>query len=299
MYHRFSLAEETLKTSRQTFIKHLEYLTKHYKIISLADFADCLKNKKPLPPNAAVVTIDDGYEDAYRIAFPVLKKFNVPATLFTVTDFLDKKCWIWTDKARFILLNTKAATVDFEIDNKKISAEFNGKNSRLNAAGKINNLLKKIPDAEKNVQIKIFAEKMKVEIPANPPAEFAPIDWEQAREMDKSFVKIESHTTTHPILTKTDDDQLEFELAASRRKLEEILQRKMRIFCYPNGDCGERERKAVEAAGYECAVSTELRLCAANENIFALPRVDTDAEMRRFVQSTSGFDELKRRNILK
>jgi peptidoglycan/xylan/chitin deacetylase (PgdA/CDA1 family) len=32
------------------------------------------------------------YRDAYEIAFPVLKKFNAPATFFVITDFVDRKC---------------------------------------------------------------------------------------------------------------------------------------------------------------------------------------------------------------
>lgn len=294
MYHRFSHSDqEILKTSQRTFTSHLEYLTKNYKIISLADFAGSLKNGEPIPANAAVITIDDGYDDAYQFAYPVLKKFNIPATLFVVTDFVDGKCWIWTDKMRCVLLETEHTAIEFEINGKKIIAKLGDKSSRIGAAGKINTELKKMPDAEKDLQINALAEKMNVEIPELPTAEFAPINWAQAREMDESVLQIESHTVTHPILPETDSAQLKFELEFSKQKLENVLQKKAKIFCYPNGNNSEREQKAVEAAGYDCAVSTELRLCGKDENLFALPRLDTESEMRRFVQATSGFDELK------
>lgn len=293
MYHRFSRDEEPLKTSQAALTAQLEYLTENYKIISLADYADSLKNNKPIPANAAVITIDDGYNDAYKFAYPILKKFSVPATLFVVTDFVDGKCWIWTDKMRYVLLETNFDEINVEINGKRISAKFSGKESRISAAGKINTELKKLPDEEKNSQINILAEKMSVEIPVLPTAEFAAISWEEAREMDAGVLQIESHTVTHPILPETGAEQLKFELETSKQKLENILQRKAKIFCYPNGNNGEREQQAVEAAGYVCAVSTELRLCGKNENLFALPRLDTESEMRRFVQAVSGFDELK------
>ena len=98
------------------------------------------------------------------------------------------------------------------------------KNSRLNSATKINSELKKLSNAERDGKIDELAKIVEVELPNLPPKDFAPMTWDEAREMDKSGVAIESHTVTHPILTNINETELTFELAASRQVLQEKLQ---------------------------------------------------------------------------
>ncbi len=293
MYHRFSQNEELNATSRQTLINHLKYLTKFYKVISLSELNTKLKNGEPIPENSAVITIDDGYRDTFEIALPIFCEFNVSATLFVVTDFLDQKDWIWTDKARFILFNTKSENVRFEIGEKIIETNFNDKKSRFETASKINSQLKKLSNAEKDLKLNELAKLLKIDLPDLPTKDYEPLTWQEACELDKNGVAIESHTVSHPILPNISDADLAFELNESRKILQEKLQRDVKIFCYPNGSFGLRESKAVENANYDCAVTTEIRLCQNNDNLFTLPRIDAEPEMNRFIQSTSGFDNLK------
>lgn len=293
MYHRFSRDDNFNATSVETLTKHLEYLTKYYQIIPLSDLSEKIKNNEPVAPNSAVITIDDGYDDAFEIAYPLFKKFNAPATLFVVTDFLDGKIWIWTDKARYLLFNTKLTEFTFEIGAKTFEIKLTDKNSRLNFATKINSELKKLSNAERDEKINELTEIAQVELSELPPKEFSPISWDQAREMDKNGVAIESHTVTHPILTNISEADLSFELTKSREVLQEKLNREVKIFCYPNGNVASRESQAVSQANYDCAVTTEIRLSTATDNLFLLPRIDAEPDMTRFIQATSGFDNLK------
>src|SRR5262249_33776780 len=74
-----------------------------YEVVPLSVIVNCLAKGTPLPSQAAAITVDDGYCDFYEVAFPVLQKFNAPATVFVVADFLDGKQWIWTDRLRYLL----------------------------------------------------------------------------------------------------------------------------------------------------------------------------------------------------
>ena len=296
MYHRFSRAEHYSHTSQKVFETHLAYLTKYYQIIALQQLADNLRNGEKIPAKTAVITIDDGYADAYDIAFPVLRKFNVPATVFVATDFLDRKCWLWTDKMRFLTTQTKLSEIKLTLENTQQTFILSGKTSRSAAATKLNSWLKTLPAARNELEIEMLAEEFGVKLPELPPAEFNAITWENAREMDKNGVAIESHTVTHPILPNVELLwQLENELKVSKGRLEFELGREANSFCYPNGNYDQRVRDCVEAAGYTCAVTTESGFNVGNEDIFLLKRIAAENNFAHFVQSTSGFELIKNR----
>jgi peptidoglycan/xylan/chitin deacetylase (PgdA/CDA1 family) len=69
----------------------MEYLKKHgYTVISLDELVKSTRAKKPLKRNSVVITFDDGYQDNFQYAYPVLKKFGYPATVFIISDFVGR-----------------------------------------------------------------------------------------------------------------------------------------------------------------------------------------------------------------
>ena len=96
MYH--NIAEEYPKGSEganitpKLFEEHMQgILNKGYTPIFVADYYDSVQNGTPLPQNPIIVTFDDGYLSNYEIAFPILKRLNIPATIFIVTSTVGAK----------------------------------------------------------------------------------------------------------------------------------------------------------------------------------------------------------------
>lgn len=294
-YHRFSDVGGSETTPARTFSEQLDYLTTRYRIVPLHMLAEYLTAGEELPPGVAAITIDDGYRDSFEIAFPILRKYKVPATLFVVTDFVDRRDWLWPDKLRFLALRTSARKLTVAVYNRRFELELDGRCSRLEAAGQINAALKLLSDDAKEDAIVRIASQLGVELPVTPPVEYAAISWDQAREMESEGVTVGSHTVTHPILTSVSDDRLNRELSASRSCLDSMMRRKADLFCYPNGGYDERVSRAVKAAGYECAVTIEAGLNGLNSDLLRLRRVHTENNQARFIQKTSGFDQLKER----
>jgi peptidoglycan/xylan/chitin deacetylase (PgdA/CDA1 family) len=88
-YHRFGPGNSKMVISPANFAAQLEWLARNdYKVIRLGDLAGFLSGERPLPRRAVVITIDDGYESVHRHAFPLLRKYGFPATLFVYTDFV-------------------------------------------------------------------------------------------------------------------------------------------------------------------------------------------------------------------
>lgn len=97
-YHNFTKDNDVSSyiINTMTFEKQMDYLsTHHYSVISLSELLDGLRNGQ-LPPKPIVITIDDGYKSTYTLAYPVLKKYNFPATLFLYTDFIEKNSYSLT-----------------------------------------------------------------------------------------------------------------------------------------------------------------------------------------------------------
>lgn len=88
-YHRFGSPASKMVVTPANFEAQLEWLqVHHYQVLRLADLAAFLEGRQALPRRSVLITIDDGYESAWRVAFPALKKRGLPATLFVPTDFV-------------------------------------------------------------------------------------------------------------------------------------------------------------------------------------------------------------------
>lgn len=98
MYHYISVPPEgsdeyriDLSVSPENFRAQMEYLAANgYTTVDLYDVTLAIVNQRQLPPKPVVITVDDGYRDFYDNAFPVLRELGLKATLFVITDYVDR-----------------------------------------------------------------------------------------------------------------------------------------------------------------------------------------------------------------
>lgn len=92
MYHRFGYNESGLFVTPENFARQMTYLkNKGYEVISLDELVEGIKNNRKFKHKTVAITIDDGYKDNYIHAYPVLKKYDFPATIFIIVNFMGKK----------------------------------------------------------------------------------------------------------------------------------------------------------------------------------------------------------------
>jgi peptidoglycan/xylan/chitin deacetylase (PgdA/CDA1 family) len=97
MYHYISIPPEDadeyrldLSVTPDNFRTQLTYLAENgYNTIDFYDLSLAIVNKRELPPNPIIITMDDGYRDNYENAYPILQAFGMKATIFIVTEFID------------------------------------------------------------------------------------------------------------------------------------------------------------------------------------------------------------------
>jgi peptidoglycan/xylan/chitin deacetylase (PgdA/CDA1 family) len=74
----------------EVFDQQLKYLRDNgYQSVSFDDLADCLETGMPLPPRPVILSFDDGWENQFTYAFPLLQKYQFTATFYVVTNYLD------------------------------------------------------------------------------------------------------------------------------------------------------------------------------------------------------------------
>src|SRR3990170_2672732 len=85
------------------FILQIQYIKHRMTPISLGELTQRIAAGRKLPPKAIALTFDDGYEDNYTNAYPVLKQYGVPATIFLITGFVGSSIQLWWDRLWDIL----------------------------------------------------------------------------------------------------------------------------------------------------------------------------------------------------
>jgi len=94
MYHRIGESEDgndQLFVSKDSFKRQMAYLNwRGYNVISMDELVSGIRNNRKFGRNTVVITIDDGYEDNFTNAYPVLKEHDFPAIIFVITNNINK-----------------------------------------------------------------------------------------------------------------------------------------------------------------------------------------------------------------
>lgn len=99
------------------------------------------------------------------------------------------------------------------------------------------------------------------------------MSWDDARALEQSGHRCESHTVTHVRLAEVGPDACRDELARSRSIIEDALGHTVHHLAYPFGSYDERVRAIAADCGYESACTVSIGLAAPDDESLALPRV--------------------------
>ncbi|GBD94407.1 poly-beta-1,6-N-acetyl-D-glucosamine N-deacetylase precursor [bacterium BMS3Abin05] len=275
-YHQLCEKEDLFlpALSVSVFRKQAGWLAENFKVISLEELAS--RQRKGLSlKNLAAITFDDGYADNYEFAFPILKALKLPATFFITTRFIDGEI-PWFDRIKLTFRETKANKTRLRLNGRYYDIQLKTHEDRIRAISFVKNKLKIIPVSDLADYLTEIEERLNVIV--KPLYSRRMMRWEQIREMSDAGMTIGSHTCSHPILSILSENELRTEIVQSKARLEEELNRPIRTFCYPNGkaeDFGERAKRVLKEAGYDCAVTTEIGFVRKQTNLYELPRMYT------------------------
>jgi peptidoglycan/xylan/chitin deacetylase (PgdA/CDA1 family) len=261
----------SLSITPQTFEQHLNFYKRYHTVISLSQLHDALINHTELPKDALVITFDDGYSDFQTTALPLLRKFNLHATLFVCSDFIaDTKRAIWWD----IVADTINLSIDISFRFNNTSYYYNpAKDNAMIFYEQLRSLFIK---ATKKQQDELMAILLAL-TNKNIAQEQLMLSWHDIKSLSQDpLVEIGGHTESHPALSKISACSAEKEISVNKDKLDNCLSTNIKHFAYPFGTINEvspRDHFLVQQCGYRCAVTlSKGHIQNSQDSIFSLPR---------------------------
>ena len=268
----------------ETFDSHIKFLTRNYNIISLSDLCDIMKEEKSFPERSMVITFDDGWRDNYEYAFPILKKYNAPATIFLSTAYIASNKIFWPESLiNFFTSDEEMNIQGMENSTPPLPSHLLDIARRLNKIGgkrcidhvvelierikelspsERNNLLKTLIGLESDNGVEVIEDRVF-------------LNWNEIKEMNAHNIDFGSHCVSHEILTRIETNDQIYELTESYNILKEKIPKPLNCLAYPNGDFNEKIKELTQKAGYKCAVTTKAGQVSGNErDLFALARIN-------------------------
>jgi len=297
MAHRFSNQrnENSDHISSDILEQYLKYLVSmNYKIIGVKEYIDGLITANTLN-KIILFTIDDGYRDFYEYAFPLFKKYNLPATVFLTTDFVDQKRHLWWDIIKFA---HKKNSIHLQNSLKNMCG-FSYAPKRGDQLREVIEVLKKFPDAQKNNLIRRVGKELGIQTDGLFCEIDMPLSWGQIREMAEFGIEFYPHTKSHPILSMLERESVREEVESSKERVEAETKKQAPFFCYPNGhwnDFNQETISILKTAGVQASFTAEEGFNVpgpGKQDLFRLHRYSLPTEFLRFKQIVSGFEAFK------
>jgi peptidoglycan/xylan/chitin deacetylase (PgdA/CDA1 family) len=285
MYHRvlpkgdpcLKSEEPGMYVTPETLGMHLNELAKFATFIRIEDWLKLSENKQLENILYCAITFDDGWADNYEFALPLLKKHQVPATIFLATNYIDSNTTFWPERLYGLLNQLKGddkpkLLSDLKAFFESLEVSLNLTDLQSGGADYVASLInqaKALTDDEINLKLDQIDAKLSVSKNSRP----AMLNWQQVAEMKKNGFEIGGHTRSHLRLnTKATTERIEQEVAGCAEDIKNAIGEAPSLFCYPNGDTSEAAISTVENT-FKAAVTTKSGINKAEAKAFLLKRI--------------------------
>ena len=229
------------------FNQTLKSLKKYGQCLSMNEIIFHKIERNPLPPNSFAITFDDGFENNYNVAAPILDELNLPATFYVTKDFVQNNTMSWTDQIEFGLemMSNSCKKVVTPWDSKKINISTVEEKISFMKLLRSRVFDENFADTEKIVDW--FFDTIKMEKIINSDDELdKKLSWSQLVKMNENnLFDIGGHTHTHRILSYLEPKELAFEIKYCLKLLSEKANINTKHFAYPQGQANHYNSKVV------------------------------------------------------
>lgn len=286
----------SLGVSLENFRAHLEIIRKHAHPASLDELARSMREGKRLP-RGIVITFDDGYSDNLTHALPLLARFEIPATVFIISAYLDQQQEFWWDELEQLLLHpgrlpatlalnfgghthcwplegvAEWTTADARRHASWLAGGDDGPTLRHRAFVELNRHLGALGEGERQAVMDQLRSLAVMQRPG-PRKGYRPLTSRELQDLDRSeWMDIGVHTRTHPQLDGMPIEHQREEILGCKNDLQALLQRPVKTMAYPYGRRAPVTPDLVQSLGFDCACTVEPGEVRADTDPFQINRV--------------------------
>ena len=224
----------------------------------------------------ACFTLDDGYRDNRDHALPVLREFDAPLAVYVASDFAEGTGRLWWTALEAVIAG--AEQIDVTIGDSALRLDATTPAAKQAAFDRLHDWLRALP-GEHDLSREIAALCARHGVDMEALCRTLCLSWDGVKQLAADpLVTIGAHTISHCNLARQSEEIAAQEMAVSRARIEQALERPVLHFAYPYGDreaAGMREFALAASAGFKTAVTTRPGMLFAENagHMTALPRV--------------------------
>lgn len=288
-----------LAVAEGQFELQMQNLRKQWNPISLCDLDRLFQNNDPLPNRSVFVSFDDGYWNNLAFAAPILKKYDIPATVFLTTGLIEsnKMVWVlelfesvidWPDNC-LPELPDQFAGFSIKLPREKHSPE------RYRLAFELIARCKQLSCDERDDLLSVF-RKIRQWIPKTSTEKdlYRILNWKEIKELSRFGVNFGAHTVSHCNLAKATMEEARLEMQTSKNIIETHLGDECFSLAYPFGDSESFSDSVIQSAktlGFRLGTTLCMRRNPVQPDPFRLDRicVTGDLSLLSFKTLLSGW----------
>jgi len=278
-YHGVSIEDEhewnpALFVSQKLFAQRMEQLERGgYHVVSLHEGLERMY-EGTLPPRSVAITFDDGNHDFFRRAFPVLRGYGFPATVYLTTYYCENNLPVFDVAARYVvwkgsdhleavesLLSSLGASSTPQRDPDELSSTIVHQAREAGWSTEVKHEFLGRLARTLCVDLERILDQRLLHI----------MEPDEVRAVAEAGIGIELHTHRHR--TPLDPDLFRREIVDNSRRIEEMTGSRPRHFCYPNGYVRSEFLPWLEDMGVLSATTTEAGLASARKSPHLIPRI--------------------------
>ncbi|MGR3293118.1 MAG: polysaccharide deacetylase family protein, partial [Candidatus Scalindua sp.] len=289
MFHRVTdtFFDISLLIKRKTFEECMKYIAQSYPVISMDFLVQNFDKWENIPDDSFVITFDDGWIDFHDVAYPIISRLKVPATVYLTTGFVSSECSYWQERLNNLLtqilankklLSKKDDIISMPEINLKLK-DLISKGDGKSVIFEFIDYLKKFTNDKILRTIFDLGESLKeysIMISEDEHRSF--VNWDELNSIKEPDISFGSHTVNHPILTNEQTNVIENEICKSKEIIEKETGREVSHFCYPNGNYND-QIKGLVSGSYKSACTTNSGFVSKESDIYALNRIGINEEM--------------------
>lgn len=222
--------------TKKKFLNVIKFLKRKGSCFSLDEISDIIKYKKDLPKNSFAITFDDGFENNYKIAAPILKKYNLKSTFYFSTELVENNSMSWIDKIEYAFEKSNQKLILLPWRKKPLSIK-NYKEKKI-VLEEIRKVLKNKNDNKliqkfvKNTFIKLNVKK----ISSLNGSLDKKIKWKYVKKLNRSkLFTVGGHSHQHISLTSINFNQAKNEIDKSFKLFRKKIGLNLKHYSYPEG----------------------------------------------------------------